>query len=69
MSKIISWGNTVVKEGTKVKLRYMDDPQAPPVGTVGIVTHIDDVNTIHVAWENGSSLGLVFGIDKFEVLR
>ena len=41
----------------------MDDPQAPPIGTKGTVTHVDDIGTIHVAWDNGSSLGVAYGVD------
>ena len=41
------------KEGTKVRLKQMNDAQAPPVGTIGVVTHIDDACQIHVNWENG----------------
>ena len=43
----------------------MEDPQAVPPGTKGRVVCVDDVGTIHVAWETGSSLGLVSGVDKF----
>ena len=53
--------------GTTVKLIMMNDPQAPPVGMLGKVTDIDDIGTIHVAWQNGSSLGLIEGVDKWEV--
>ena len=48
----------------------MDDPYHPvPAGTIGIVDHVDDAGTIHMIWENGSSLGLIEGEDKFEVLN
>lgn len=50
--------------GTKVKLVKMDDPCAPPIGTKGEVISVDDCATIHVKWENGSSLGVVYGEDK-----
>lgn len=56
------------KPGTKVQLIYMDDTQAPPSGTKGIVSFIDDIGTIHVKWETGSSLGLVYGVDSFKVI-
>lgn len=49
--------------GTKVQLIKMDDPQAPPVGTVGIVSGVDDIGSIQVAWENGSTLSIVYGED------
>ena len=51
--------------GCKVVLHYMDDPQAPPSGTIGEVVFVDSMGTIHVAWETGSSLGLVYGVDSF----
>jgi hypothetical protein len=41
----------------------MDDGQAPPEGTKGTVMYVDDVGTVHVSWENGSSLGAVLGED------
>lgn len=54
--------------GTKIKLIEMNDSQAPPNGTIGIVDYIDDVGTIHMKWGNGSSLGLIVGEDKFEII-
>lgn len=54
-------------KGTVVRCLSMDDPYHPiPKGTLGKVLHVDDIGTIHVAWENGSSLGLVIGEDSFE---
>lgn len=50
-------------EGTHVKLVRMDDPQAPPVGTHGTVIYVDDMATIHVNWDTGSSLGAVWRKD------
>ena len=52
--------------GTVVRLIIMDDIQAPPVGTLGTVRYVDDIGTIHVSWETGSSLGVVYGMDKIE---
>jgi len=50
--------------GTKVELVKMDDFQAPPVGTKGTVKFVDDTGTIHVSWETGGSLGVVYGEDE-----
>jgi hypothetical protein len=55
--------------GKRVELIYMDDAQAPPVGTKGTVTKIDDIGTIHVNWDNGSSLGLIKDEDIFKVIH
>lgn len=55
--------------GTKVELIEMDDIQAPPPGTKGIVRYVDNVGDIGVAWENGSSLNLIPGEDRFRVIE
>lgn len=55
--------------GTRIKLVHMDDIQAPPTGTLGTVRYVDDIGTIHIKWDNGSSLGLVVGEDNFVVIQ
>lgn len=49
--------------GTRVELVKMDDIQAPPAGTKGTVIGVDDIGSIMVAWDNGSSLHIVYGED------
>ena len=49
--------------GTRVALVRMDDFQAPPIGTKGTVIGVDDTASIMVAWENGSSLHVIYGED------
>ena len=49
--------------GCRVELLRMDDPQAPPVGTKGTVRYVDDLGSLGVAWDNGSSLQVVYGED------
>lgn len=49
--------------GTRVEVIQMDDPQSPPVGTLGTVEGVDDAGSIMVHWDNGSGLSVVFGID------
>ena len=49
--------------GCTVELIDMNDTQAPPPGTRGRVVCVDDIGTIHVAWETGSSLGVAYGED------
>ena len=54
-------------EGTKIKLNYMNDNYNPvPSGTLGVVEHVDDAGQIHVKWENGSSLALIYDEDVEE---
>lgn len=57
----------VYPQGTRIVLDYMDDLQAPPAGTKGTVRHVDDMGTIHVKWDTGSSLGLIYLKDKFHI--
>ena len=49
--------------GTRVELVKMDDIQAPPVGTKDTVIGVDDIGSIMVRWDNGSSLYVVYGED------
>ena len=55
--------------GARVELLKMIDVQAPPMGTLGSVTGIDDFGTIHVHWDNGSSLGVAYGEDKCKLVN
>jgi hypothetical protein len=55
--------------GTKVKLLAMDDPQAPPVGTLGEILGVDDAAQLLVRWETGSSLSLIPGVDSFRIMQ
>lgn len=50
--------------GTRIELVHMDDFQAPPIGTKGTVTGVDDIGSICVHWDNGSSLNIAYGEDK-----
>lgn len=49
--------------GTLVELVKMDDVQAPPVGTIGEVTGVDDTGSLLMAWKNGSGLNVIYGED------
>lgn len=55
-------------EGTKVILVRMDDPQAPPINTIGTVRGVDDMASILVQWDNGSNLNVIYGEDVVEKL-
>lgn len=49
--------------GTRVELIRMDDPQAPPIGTKGTVMRVDDIASLCMRWDNGSSLHVAYGED------
>ena len=56
-------------KGSRVKLICMNDPYRNlETGTLGTVMHVDDIGTIHVAWDCGSSLGVVYGEDLCTVV-
>lgn len=57
-------------KGTRIRLIHMSEEiaQAVPAGTIGIVTNVDYIGTIHMAWETGSSLGLIPEVDEFEIV-
>ena len=50
--------------GTRVELVSMEDIQAPPIGTKGTVRGVDDICSIMVSWDNGSSLSIAYGEDS-----
>ena len=56
------------KPGTRVELLRMDDVQAPPIGTRGTVTGVDDIGSIMVNWDNGSGLSVAYGEDLCKVV-
>lgn len=51
--------------GCKVQLVSMNDPYTRiDPGTQGAVIDVDDIGTIHVLWDSGSTLGVVYGEDS-----
>ena len=50
--------------GCRVELIHMEDPQAPPTGTLGTVVGVDDTGSIMVRWDNGCGLNVVYGVDE-----
>lgn len=53
----------IYPKGTRVELVRMDDTQAPPPGTKGTVTGVDDIGSLLVSWDNGSSLNVIYRED------
>lgn len=51
--------------GTRVELVSMNDEYCRlNPGEQGTVIGVDDIGTIHVNWDCGSSLGIAYGEDK-----
>ena len=56
--------------GARVELTKMHDAYNTTLypGAKGTVLFVDNIGTIHVAWDCGSSLGVVFGEDACTVI-
>lgn len=56
-------------KGTRVELISMDDPynKLRP-GNLGTVEFVDDIGTIHISWDYGSGLGIVYGEDRIRII-
>lgn len=70
MSMIKQWQLEQLRKeypiGTRVELIHMDDPYNKKLvpGCRGTVRWVDDWGTIHVNWDCGSGLGVVYGEDS-----
>ena len=55
-------------QGGRIRLISCDDPytQLKP-GTRGVITLVDGLGTVHVTWDDGSRIGLIPGVDLWEV--
>ena len=56
-------------EGIRVELISMSDTYAPPTGTQGTVTGVDDIGSLLVHWDNGSSLNVLYGEDTVRIVN
>ena len=58
------------RRGDRVRLIRTTDPYTHlRPGDLGTVAVVDDLGTVHVAWDDGSSLGLVPGEDRWECVE
>lgn len=54
-------------KGKRVRLIRCTDPYTRlSPGAEGVVTFVDDFGTVHVAWDCGSTLGLIYQEDVWE---
>lgn len=57
------------QKGSRVALVFMDDTQAPPVGTLGTILGVDDIGSLIIEWDNGSHLNVIYGEDKVRIVH
>jgi transcription antitermination factor NusA-like protein len=55
-------------KGKRVRCIKMNDEYPVPSGIIGTIMYVDDIGTIHVKWDNGSTLGLVQNEDEYKIL-
>lgn len=56
--------------GTRVALVSTDDPYTKlKAGDLGTVDGVDDAGTIHICWDCGSSLGMIYGVDCIDIVQ
>lgn len=56
--------------GTRIELIEMVDEKWPvSEGTKGTVCDVDDMLNIHMHWDNGRSLAVIYGVDKFRKIK
>ena len=68
-SEIVEMLRDRYPEGCRVELVCMNDPYTRLVpGDQGEVAFVDDIGTVHVHWDNGSSLGVAYGEDLIKRL-
>ena len=63
MRRIVKSLKEMYPVGTRVELVKMDDVQAPPIGTKGTVTGVDDIGSLLIDWDNGCGLNAVYDED------
>jgi hypothetical protein len=56
----------VTSKGDRIFLTYTSDQYTKLTpGDEGTVTHVDDLGTVHVQWDSGSTLALIPGEDSW----
>ncbi|MDY5133427.1 DUF4314 domain-containing protein [Actinotignum urinale] len=57
------------QKGRRVRMVCCEDPYTNlEAGAEGTVLFVDAVGTVHIDWDNGSTLGLVKGVDQWQLI-
>ena len=55
--------------GKRIRLNQMcDEPNPIESGTMGTITHVGG-DVINVKWDNGRSIGVVIGVDSYDIIE
>ena len=57
-----------LKVGMRLVVDRMNDPKAVAAGSQGVFEGLDGIGDLMVLWDNGSSLKLIEGVDKYHVI-
>ena len=60
--------DSMAKVGMRIRMLSMDDKLPVDEGMEGTIHNIDDLGTLHVKWDDGRSLGVIPGIDNYQLL-
>jgi len=56
-------------KGKRLRLIQMNNEPNPVLpGTEGTIYYVDDAGTIHLKWDDGSELGVIIGLDEYQIL-
>ena len=58
----------IAKKGMRIRMISMNDPNGVDEGLEGTIVTIDGLGTLHVKWDDGSKLGVIPGVDEYQVL-
>lgn len=56
--------------GKRIRFIHSSDPWTNlQFGDLGTIVFVDDLGTLDCTWDSGSSLGMVPGIDQYQILQ
>ena len=56
-------------KGKRLRLIQMNnEPNPVQPGTERTIYYVDNAGTIHLKWDDGSLLGVIIGLDEYQIL-
>ena len=63
-----TYKDELAKKGMRIRMISMEDQHGVDEGLEGTIEGVDDLGTLHVKWDDGRMLGVIPGIDKYDLL-